>query len=80
MTRAWFALCQGKVLTAIHEHLAAPLFFLAGVFVVVVSGAELLTGRSLLGPLWRRWGTPVTWFGLLAIMVGWGINLAVHFK
>jgi hypothetical protein len=66
-------------MTAIHFHLAAPLLFLAGVLIVLISGAELVLDRDLLGPLWRRWGSIAIWLTLGIILMGWGINLAAYF-
>ncbi len=79
MTRAFLALCQGKLMDAVHLHLASPVFFLAGFGVVVIACLELRLDRNLLGPLWNRWGTLATWFGLFLILGGWSVNLAAHF-
>jgi len=79
LTRAIVALIHGDLMTAIHFHLAAPLLFLAGVLIVLISGAELVLDRDLLGPLWRRWGSIAIWLTLGIILMGWGINLAAYF-
>jgi len=79
MTRAFVALCQGRLMAAVHFHLASPMFFLAGFCVASISCLELKLGRNLLGPAWRRWGKHATWIGLFLILAGWSVNLAAHF-
>lgn len=73
------ALIRGDLMTAIHFHLAAPVLFLAGVLIFLISGAELVLDRDLLGPLWHRWGSVAIWLTLGIILMGWGINLAAYF-
>jgi hypothetical protein len=73
------ALIHGDLITAIRFHLAAPVLFLAGIFIVSISCVELFMDRDLLGPLWRRWGSTAIWLTLAIILMGWGINLAVYF-
>jgi hypothetical protein len=75
LTRAMTALCHGDVITAVHYHLAAPMFFLVWIGIVLISCFELWTERDILGSLWLRWGKTATWLGLIIILAGWGVNL-----
>jgi hypothetical protein len=80
LTRAAVALCQGQLAAASRQNLAAiPLAvaFFAWLFLLAW---EVVTQRSVIRPLWKRYSGVLTWMAVGLMLAAWCINLHRHFR
>lgn len=75
MTRAFLALSHGRFREALDLHLASPGIYLAAWIVLGLSTIQLLCGRNLLIPAWRRLKGLLVPLTLILMALAWMFNL-----